>query len=592
MAEPVITIRIRTLGETRGAEAAAAAVEQVTKAEQEAAKAAQTVERATDRAENSIEDLGTAAVTTAAEVREMAKAKTADAAATVAMGEAAEKATPALDGVTESAEKAAGKKGGKGGGGGQGMLQLSQALDDAQYGLRGVLNNIPGLVMTFGLGGGAAGALQIGLIGVSQVLDMISKQSKEMGGPGKPLVPALSFDDAQQKQMEAFIKLLDRQSDALERRNQLLADSAQVMSQQLDYERQMNEILDAREDRDFVSSGDPVADAAEKRRIQQQRLERDAEIRRTGRENNVADADAQATSAAGGLANADRQYQEQKALLEGIQKREVLQARLNDLHKEISRTARDMRGTFADPTRYPGEFLRDMGAIIAGRGDQEELARELTAKMADAAKLQQQLKPGALPGLPGVATTGNAEKDAEQKRALMAAEEERLRELEKRREDALAEAENARRAADNARAQAGRDQSLDDERTSDQRGNIDRSYDNEVNKARKGEAQQEGNASITNAVGGLDQLIGEANDGAFRTKLQELRATLTDSDGATAEDVAAVKAFLDTIKTGNAEVMRIALDTGRETAAAMRSLAQGLEAVRADIVDIRTQNRN
>ena len=42
---------------------------------------------------------------------------------------------------------------------GQGFLQLAQFADDAQYGMRGVLNNIPGLVMGFGAGAGATPSL-------------------------------------------------------------------------------------------------------------------------------------------------------------------------------------------------------------------------------------------------------------------------------------------------------------------------------------------------------------------------------------------------------------------------------------------------
>lgn len=44
---------------------------------------------------------------------------------------------------------------------GMGILELSRALEDAQYGLRGVLNNLPGIVQSFGGSAGLAGAISM-----------------------------------------------------------------------------------------------------------------------------------------------------------------------------------------------------------------------------------------------------------------------------------------------------------------------------------------------------------------------------------------------------------------------------------------------
>lgn len=57
------------------------------------------------------------------------------------------------------------------GGGGQGMLQLAQFADDAQYGIRGILNNIPGVAMGFGASAAAAGALSIAVLGIAKIMD-------------------------------------------------------------------------------------------------------------------------------------------------------------------------------------------------------------------------------------------------------------------------------------------------------------------------------------------------------------------------------------------------------------------------------------
>jgi hypothetical protein len=51
------------------------------------------------------------------------------------------------------------------------FLQLSQAVEDAQYGIRGVQNNIPGLIMSMGGGMGLAGAVSLVVVGVSQLVE-------------------------------------------------------------------------------------------------------------------------------------------------------------------------------------------------------------------------------------------------------------------------------------------------------------------------------------------------------------------------------------------------------------------------------------
>jgi len=85
----------------------------------------------------------------------------------------AHRAGRALQNVGEAAQTA------RGGGTGMGILQLSQTLDDLQYGVKGVVNNIPGLLQGFGIGAGIAGAAQIAMIGVSQLTDKITHYIKK-----------------------------------------------------------------------------------------------------------------------------------------------------------------------------------------------------------------------------------------------------------------------------------------------------------------------------------------------------------------------------------------------------------------------------
>lgn len=58
---------------------------------------------------------------------------------------------------------------------GQNMLQLAYAADDAQYGMRGLMNNIPMLAQSLGLGAGLAGVISIAAVAVNFLWDKLSK---------------------------------------------------------------------------------------------------------------------------------------------------------------------------------------------------------------------------------------------------------------------------------------------------------------------------------------------------------------------------------------------------------------------------------
>jgi hypothetical protein len=70
----------------------------------------------------------------------------------------------------EGSMKQAGHASGRQGSFGQGMLQAGYLIDDVQYGVKGIVNNIPGLILSLGLGTGVAGVLGIVAVGVSQIV--------------------------------------------------------------------------------------------------------------------------------------------------------------------------------------------------------------------------------------------------------------------------------------------------------------------------------------------------------------------------------------------------------------------------------------
>lgn len=62
------------------------------------------------------------------------------------------------------------------------LLELSRAVEDAQYGLRGILNNLPGLAMNLGAGAGLAGAISLVAVALSilgpKLIDLISSSDE------------------------------------------------------------------------------------------------------------------------------------------------------------------------------------------------------------------------------------------------------------------------------------------------------------------------------------------------------------------------------------------------------------------------------
>lgn len=102
-------------------------------------------------------------------------------------GQAAEKAAAGIDDMNDAAAQAAGGpagsgptrgrsgqggRGGKSGGfDGQGLLSLAYLLDDMQYGMRGIMNNIPQVVGQLGLGAGLAGVAGIAAVAVEQLIE-------------------------------------------------------------------------------------------------------------------------------------------------------------------------------------------------------------------------------------------------------------------------------------------------------------------------------------------------------------------------------------------------------------------------------------
>lgn len=70
---------------------------------------------------------------------------------------------------------------------GQGALQAAYFFDDLQYGIRGILNNIPGLVIGFGGGAGLAGALSLATLAGAKLYEWLSSTEEKSADLAKKM---------------------------------------------------------------------------------------------------------------------------------------------------------------------------------------------------------------------------------------------------------------------------------------------------------------------------------------------------------------------------------------------------------------------
>ena len=95
---------------------------------------------------------------------------------------------------------------GRGGDAGMAVLEFSRAFEDAQYGIRGVLNNIPGLIAMLGGGAGLAGVISLAAVAGTQLWEAFSDSKDAEEG-----LDAMA--EAAEKFAARMKKLRDRQKE-------------------------------------------------------------------------------------------------------------------------------------------------------------------------------------------------------------------------------------------------------------------------------------------------------------------------------------------------------------------------------------------
>lgn len=126
------------------------------------------------------------------------------------------------------------------------MLEFSRALEDAQYGLRGVLNNIPGLLTMMGSSAGLAGVVSIAAIGVlgaagalGRLIESIdrAREAAKIGFPelsdGATIAAAAAAEASDsfatlERTLDSIAAARSRHGDALSKEAQALDDLARA----------------------------------------------------------------------------------------------------------------------------------------------------------------------------------------------------------------------------------------------------------------------------------------------------------------------------------------------------------------------------
>ena len=116
------------------------------------------------------------------------------------------------------------------------LLELSRGFEDAQYGIRGVLNNIPSLVLSLGGTAGLAGAISIGAVALSQIIPLFT-----------------SSGESASETADKIKELTDRMGDAEGRRFDAVANGIEAARDRAEALRQEWEQTTAAE-REFTTS--------------------------------------------------------------------------------------------------------------------------------------------------------------------------------------------------------------------------------------------------------------------------------------------------------------------------------------------------
>lgn len=340
------------------------------------------------------------------------------------------------------------------------MLEFSRALEDAQYGLSGVLNNIPGLLSMMGAGAGLAGVVSIAAIGVLKAAQAIggliesidrARKAAQIGFPELSDGAAIAAEAATEAadSYERLEKSLDSIASARARHAGSLAAEAKATD---DLARAQLELQEAEIDRaaargEIDSTEADEAKREARRRAEDERIARErSELERRAEEAKRAESEVleeyrDAASPVGPFAQAQ----------DDLNRVSGPRNRVRELQPEIDR--RDAAvAAFADAkTAASGIFVseEEMAALEAAKAEMEEADKAL----AEAQRALIEAKREA-------AVSAREDVEALRRRAEDAAQQRRDAETELQRFDTTeGAARDARRQAEDVRNETKREQS-------------------------------------------------------------------------------------------------------------------------------------
>lgn len=483
----------------------------------------------------------------------------------------AQQAAPAVASVGAAAQQAAGNNRA------QGLLLLGQALEDAQYGLRGVMNNIPGLVMSFGLGAGAAGVLQIALVAVSQVMNMLKADAEE-GVDWSKMTPSEELE----ARIQAVTDQLRQQAAALDALSEARDRAVQADKSWLAHQEEMARLTGQDEDPKKVSE---LFEEREKLRESEVAAAEESTAAAQEQAKAVADAAAAQEDRVQRLEELPKLHDQEREQMEKVQKiQDSLEAddRRNYLSPDERAAAEDFLAQEQAKLRQTRQRIREAPELegVGPDASEEERRNALNTEREAAENLRRQADAAAKK-----AADEQAELDRTRQETRQQSEQDAVRTTQKLEEmTGLTPLPNA---------ETGRSPLLEpglrplltpkpDETPAEAEPAP------EAPPPDAGQTQKAGNEAITQAVAGLDDLSQQAQSDQMRTAIAELRATLTDRDGATAADVQRIQQFLGSLQTSNSEAQRAIAGTISSMAQAMQSFVGEINSLRVQVDQLRT----
>ena len=116
------------------------------------------------------------------------------------------------------------------------FLEFSRAVEDAQYGVRGVLNNIPQMVLLMGGGGGLAGIISIAAVSMSQLFTQLTKVEEKLPETTERLEELKQglvdiHEEIGRENFEGYMKRFNAMDAILRRENTALAANVKLLSE-------------------------------------------------------------------------------------------------------------------------------------------------------------------------------------------------------------------------------------------------------------------------------------------------------------------------------------------------------------------------